>query len=97
MQGITRHLYHSLVSALPATRRLSLVVGNTGLDSLVGSEPTAAGPVVLCQGGPAALDYPHVMRDEPWSDDSESDGPDEERFADVFIDWLWLNNALWAV
>ncbi|KAF0301751.1 F-box/LRR-repeat protein 4 [Amphibalanus amphitrite] len=97
VQGVTRHLYDSLVSALPATRRLSLVVGNTDLEGLVGTDQATAGTVVLCQGSPAALDYPHVMRDDPWSDDSESEGPDEERFADVFIDWLWLNNALWAV
>ena len=95
VQGITRQLYDSLVRSLPASRRLSLIVGHTELEGLVGGE-AASGPVLLSQGG-LPLDYPHVVRDDPWSDDSDSEGPDEERFAEFLIDWLELNNALWAV
>ncbi|XP_037077142.1 F-box/LRR-repeat protein 15-like [Pollicipes pollicipes] len=96
VQCISRQLYDSLVSKLPAGRRLSLIVGGTDLEQLYLAEPDDD-RVKLCQGSPAP-DYPAVMHDDPSSsDDSDSDGPEEERFADVFIDWLWLNNALWAV
>lgn len=96
VQTVTRQLWDTLVATLPPQRSLQIMVSGTDLELISATQQAGRG-VTLSQGSPGP-DYLAVMRDpEPLSDDSDSDGPEDERFPDVFIDWLWLNNALWPV